>query len=299
VGWPFKLARDKFMHGYEGKYWNADSSCPQITIEQYVGQLELLGADWSWHNIGTKPPAFGSSAGLCVHFVPHEDPFRATQGQGHVEVKGGVVSSFDYMMVLINPANDKVHNIVDFNLPNAAVTNKPLQVAQEFLNNESPTSESMGFTFSKTVSTTKTFSFSATQGITVGTEFVTKIPFIAEGKISTEISASFTEGGTHSSMDSQTLSANFPIVVPGHKCYTSFAKVTSSVVDVDVLYSVSRNYATAVMLGTDNFQTCSMAGDTMVKAHYTGVNCWDLGYDVKDHCDQGAVPRLNSDEVVV
>merc|ERR1712232_1274809 len=132
-------------------------------------------------------------------------------------------------------------------------------------NNESPQQQSMSFEFDRTVTTTKTSSFSSTQGIKVGTTFKTGIPFLASGKITTEVSVEFTEGGSHSTMDSQALKASFPIQVPGNSCYTSYAQVTSSTIDVDVTYSVQRNWEVFVMLG----QACAMTGDTQVKAHYS------------------------------
>ena len=82
------------------------------------------------------------------------------------------------------------------------------------INNQGSSDQSVAMSISETVSETMSFSHSAGVSVTVGTEFSVGIPFLAEGKVSTEISTSYdfsygkticvsVYNGSHSKVDYQ------------------------------------------------------------------------------------------------
>jgi len=221
-----------------------------------------------------------------LKLTPNPDPIKAAQGYGSFSNW----ASFDYIEACVVLSDDKVMAISDFNLPNAAVTSSPLQVASEELNNDVNTTQTMSFSFSKTLQTTKTVSFSSAQQISGSTTFQTGIPFFAQGKVQVGAQVSFNEGGSSSSADTTQETATFPISVPGNSCYKAIAIITSSHVNVEVTFSMSRTFGyTDGNRGVWPATVLIDKVDTAVAAQYSGVNDWNLDYTVED-CDSPGKP---------
>jgi len=118
---------------------------------------------------------------------------------------------------------------VSFKLDEGKVlSNTPAVVAQSTLPNTTSVEQSMSFSVTKSITEESTFEKSAGVSLTVGTSFDCGIPFVSNGSVSMELtaSASWTWGETNST--SQEVQATFPVVVPPNKQVVAKAVLTKS-----------------------------------------------------------------------
>jgi len=112
------------------------------------------------------------------------------------------------------------------------LSSTPEVLAQQTLPNTTSVDQSMSFSLTTSVTEKSTFEKSAGVSLSVGTEFECGLPFVANGKISVELtaSASFTWG--QSKTISTEIQATFPAVVPPNKQIVCKAVLTKSTIEV-------------------------------------------------------------------
>jgi len=151
----------------------------------------------------------------------------------------GVVGDNGYAKLLSTNDSSSQLNLevpiisVTFKLDEGEVlSNTPEVLAQETLPNTTSVDQSMSFSVTKTVTEESTFEESVGVSVTAGTSFECGLPFVANGTVSLELtaSASFTWG--QSKTISTEVQATFPVVVPPNKQVVCKAVLTKSKLQV-------------------------------------------------------------------
>ena len=141
--------------------------------------------------------------------------------------------------------------------------NTPQELAIQTLTNDTSIPQTMGFSVDETTTDTSTFEFKLGFSITIGAGGKAGIPFVAEGEVKVDVTAStdFTWGETHTT--SRTWKSHFEVEAPPRKTTKAVASVTRSNIDIPVtIYSKS----------------ASTGHSVETKAIYHGVTTWDLRY---------------------
>ncbi len=136
------------------------------------------------------------------------------------------------------------------------VSTVPKCVAQQTVINRSSREQSMEFSFSELVRETSTFGNEVGGSLTVGTEFETGIPFVAEGKISTTLTASYSHTWGSARADQESFSATFPVRAGPWSRVTCRAMVNTSKMEVPY--------------------TVKFKSGRVLRGKWTGVSAWGL-----------------------
>jgi len=118
---------------------------------------------------------------------------------------------------------------VSFKLDEGKVlSNTPAVIAQSTLPNTTSVEQSMSFSVTKSVTEESTFEKSAGVSLTVGTSFECGIPFVSNGEVSLELTASGSWTWGEAKSISTEVQATFPVVVPPNKQIECKAVLTKS-----------------------------------------------------------------------
>jgi len=170
----------------------------------------------TWRNdfyCGAEYPLADGSPALCN---PLENSCCSAGGfcgdsDAHCKCDGCV----DYSCPSCSEVNSKDYEVIamEYHVDKAKITPlRPTAVGGEEINNQGSSDQSVAMSISETVSETMSFSHSAGVSVTVGTEFSVGVPFLAEGKVSMEMSASYDFSyGTETSVE-KSLQAEFTCV---------------------------------------------------------------------------------------
>ena len=159
---------------------------------------------------------------------------------------------------------------IQFDLTQLQTNISPLVVGKQTLVNNSPEEQTMQFSVSKTVETTKSFEWDYSFKIGVETKFKAGIPLLAENETTVKVETGFTLGGSKSDKDAQSFEASFPIKCPPNTTLQATALVTLGRVDVPYNATISRYLIDGV--GNTTKYTYE------AKGIFQGTNAFDLNY---------------------
>jgi len=146
---------------------------------------------------------------------------------------------------------------VDFDLDKAVILGSiPQTVARKTLQNTSNTEESMTFDVVEKVEETSAFESSAGVSATIGTEFSTGLPCVAEGKVSEELTASFEATWGKTQTFSTEITKSYPIIAPANTTVTCQVVLTKTKLTVPY--------------------TFTLADGTTENGTWTGTSAWDV-----------------------
>lgn len=134
---------------------------------------------------------------------------------------------------IIPVENFKVESVT-FNTDVSTLSHIPDQIFSDKFTNKGPIDQNHTFTISDTYRETSSFNRKTTYNVNVTTKIKVKVPFIANGEVSTSISEGqdFTYGETEER--TQTINRSYPIVVPAN--YIAQMTLTLAKYTMDVEY---------------------------------------------------------------
>ena len=134
----------------------------------------------------------------------------------------------------------------------------------QLFENNSSIEQQFAWKFSKSVLTTSSFTNQVGASITVGTQFSCGVPILAQGKVSVEISASYSHTWGTQNTTQQAFEAEFPL-----KCPPSSS--------IEATATISQTRATVPY----EFEWKTLSGRKVItKGVWTGVNVYDLKFSV-------------------
>ena len=137
--------------------------------------------------------------------------------------------------------NDDISEVKFFIDQGKIAETKPLTLATMVNTNCSDVEQEMKFEYEESVSNTSTFEHQAGVCITVGMEFSTGVPFITEGKISTEISTSYSHTwGTSTTTNKTGVPASTLKAAPHTKVTCKF-RASKSILNVPYVIKLKSN----------------------------------------------------------
>ena len=139
--------------------------------------------------------------------------------------KGG--SSWEFESIKYSINDGKVH------------LRPPMELGRQIIDNRAGnTNPSIDFTISKSVTETESFTHTAGLSLTVGTEFKTGIPFLAEGKISLSVTASYEFSYGKEKSVTKTKSAKYACIAAVGKTTTCTATLRMAEINVPYIMTV-------------------------------------------------------------
>lgn len=112
------------------------------------------------------------------------------------------------------------------------LSNTPEVLAETTLPNTTSVEQSISFSVKKSVTEKSTFEQSVGVSLKVGTEFTCGLPFVSNGKVSLELTASSSFTWGQSKTISTEVQATFPVVVPPNQQIVCKALLTKSTLEV-------------------------------------------------------------------
>lgn len=122
---------------------------------------------------------------------------------------------------------------VDYDLNGAVISQQPpSSVGKKIVRNSSSQSQSSTYVVSRTITETSSFQHTAGASVSVGTSFKTGVPYIAEGEISVEVSASYEYSAGTENSEERTVQAEFACVGAPYKITECNALMFSDQINV-------------------------------------------------------------------
>ncbi|KDR66599.1 hypothetical protein GALMADRAFT_232450 [Galerina marginata CBS 339.88] len=145
------------------------------------------------------------------------------------------------------------------------LSSTPLVIADQTLQNDTNTQQSMEFSINDTEVHTSTFDYTLGFTIAIGASITAGIPTVAEGQIKMDISNSHTFNWGGSTSTSKSYTARLPIVAPANSSVRATSSVTRSTLNIPFTV-FSKAVSTGFVARTEGI--------------YTGVTTWDLRHAV-------------------
>lgn len=163
---------------------------------------------------------------------------------------------------------DMVIQGIDFDTAAGQILDKaPMEIATQTLENTTSSVQAMKFVVSSEVTNASTFAQEAGVSVTVGTEFETGVPFVADGKVSMSLTASYKASWSSSSSTKQSWTQEFPVQVNPGKTVRATATVFKA--NMSVPY-------TATLKSKATGQTAK------AKGVWHGASTWDIQYKTQE-----------------
>jgi len=159
-----------------------------------------------------------------------------------------------------------------FEKPSAAKRERPEVIVSQEIVNSTKVAQTQTFKVSKTVETSKTFTWEAGFSLSIKTEFTAGIPLAAKNTTEFDFETHFSAGGTKSSSESKSFEAVFPVVCPPNRKILAKATIQKGTVSVDFKSVITRYLVNN--RGNKTKYTYEVPGE------FKSVNAYDLKFEI-------------------
>lgn len=211
---------------------------------------------------GKQSPKYGGGGGT---------PFQAEASVGGqlITIEGRAGEFIDQVTLSFGPP----YYISNFRyeLANATRNSAPQMIAEQTLENQTNTEQTVTYSQTLTIATEKTVSFQAGQKFGVSATFTTGIPIVAEGEVTVSSEVSFEEGVIDKSSQATEETWSVPVTVPPN----TTIEVTSSIQHHELTVPFAYDVVWYVGNRSDEI------GRQTFNGYYHGVNVTDLTHDYR------------------